>query len=206
MKIIHLTALDLDLEVSDTVHYQDDGIVESIEGKTTSLDWHYEKKFSLEETDNTLVGRKNLYYLKGQWYMHAFYLRQESHEYEHMVRWHEEMHVIRTIDLINNSGYNSSSYATQEFQIAALKRKGIGLDITKIENDFPERKFAEEVIAELGGIFAVHQKYDCILKPVKENSIDYHTIAFEIYQQAMQNSLRISKNSRRKSLWQRLFS
>ena len=48
------------------------------------------------------------------------------------------------------------------FLISILNKKGVEINLQKIEREIKDKKLREEVIAELGGVFAVHLKYNLL--------------------------------------------
>ncbi|MEI7719357.1 MAG: hypothetical protein WCI72_05795 [archaeon] len=199
MKTIHFSALDLDLEVPNIINYHDDGFVDSLEGRAAFLNWKYMGELDLsgkEQLDVTgnMLGTPAVH--KEQ-HIHIYYRHRKYPENEIKTQGHEETHALRRIDYLlgNNAGMTA-------FLISVLNKKGVEINLPKLERKIRDTEVREEVIAELGGIFAVHQKYDLLtigLPFVKE----YCDIAANYYLDSYIKT-RLKKIIPRKSLLERL--
>jgi hypothetical protein len=199
MKTIHLTALDLDLEVPDTIHYHDDGFVENIEERTAFLIWKYTGKLDLsEKKQKVLIGRMfGTPAIHKEQHIHIYYKNRKRQDCEMWTRGHEELHTIRRMDYLMDSNTGITA-----FLIAALERKGVEINLQRIKKEIKDEELREEVIADLGGVFAVHQKYDLLSMGIPFSN--YPIALAANYYFDMYTRTKLRKIFNRKSLLQKL--
>jgi hypothetical protein len=146
-KMIHLAALDLDVSVPECIEFYDDGVVRDIRAHLSFLNCKYTGKFLGDEvvmekgTNGLTAGYSNSNNDAKK--IHIFYLKSK---YELKVRGHEEAHFLDVVERLKN------------LSDLIRMRVGVELDFDKIRGQISDLDTRRETIAEIGGIFAHHQR------------------------------------------------
>lgn len=147
-KIVHLNALDLDVSVPWNVSLYDDGVVGDIREHLNELFFSYFGKFeSIPENfvPAGVAGGCTCFPINNKLYnFHTFYLDTAANTYQ--TRGHEETHFLQKINRL-------PLLFTQIFS-----EQGIGINLERISKEIFIAHDFEEIISEIGGIFAQSQR------------------------------------------------
>lgn len=187
-KTVHLNALDLDVSISEDLNFSDDGFVKSIEEHLGFLDWKYGQKMNLTRKEvRGRVGTCHRRVYGGKDFFHLFYLDSGRPIQNLEVRAHEETHFLHLVERLD--------FLSEQMK----KRQNVEIDFEEIASAIPIIDSRLEIIADLGGIYAMHCSFGfekmrdyCISLSSDKDLIS----AFDIYYLAIENSLRRSKNLR----------
>jgi hypothetical protein len=149
-KIIHLKTLDVKVDVPDMIHYQDDGAVKDVQAHAFFLIWKYGRSAKMEpllKKDEIYSGRLFYTQNKDGIFFHSFYLNNQGLLDELTTRAHEETHFIHAVKRLPNLSFEIK------------KRTGANVDFTKISSEFDDRAAYREVVANIGSVFTLHEKF-----------------------------------------------
>jgi hypothetical protein len=137
MKKIHLTALDLDLEVPDIINYHDDGFVEDVSTKRKELFRKYKIKTGVE--DNNPLGESTIVKLENEDFdIYTYYSKQAQPP----IKAHEETHVALAV-----LGITKDRKIAR--QLTSRLEEMSGINCLKSTRHIRDKDFRDEVIAFL---------------------------------------------------------
>ncbi|MBP7708099.1 hypothetical protein KA107_00300 [Candidatus Pacearchaeota archaeon] len=148
---VHLAALDLEVPVSTNVSYSDDGYQTDLNEYCNNFAIR-QGAMSMSKLPSSAQGCCDVAFTadRRRAWVRLFYLKQASPELDTHVRAHEETHFLHAIGKLD--------YLSQVMN----QRVGLSLDFKKVQEYYAGDALLEkrrEIIAELGGIFGVHQLY-----------------------------------------------
>ena len=194
-KRIRLSALDLKVPVAENVFFHDDGFVQD-------LNIHFAMKaasFSVTQREieelfenRTILGRMRAFQYRYEKHFFIAYYKNKNEIQQLQTRGHEETHVLQAT---GNLGF---------LQEAMKKRAGLEVDFDRLHGRIKDWYEFNEVSADIGGLFAVHQEFG------SERVINYYqgiahlfkffSPAFRVYKDAVNDNLPLLERIARKFL------
>ena len=183
-KRIRLSALDLKVPVAENVFFHDDGFVQdlNIHFAMKAASYSVTQKEIEELFENrTILGRMRAFRYRHETHLYIAYHQHKNEIQRLQTRGHEETHVLQAtgnLDIL---------------QEAMRKRAKLQIDFDKLHDKIKDWFEFNEVSADIGGLFAVHQEFG------SERVIGYYQgiahlfkyfhPAFQTYRMAVNNNL-----------------
>lgn len=143
-EIVHLYGLELTLNLNEFNHYfkyfiHDEGYIENLNKYNEELHKNYKIKY-VSEQDEFSTGFCQSFDLGTETHIHLMYKKQASEENNWFVRAHEETHALEEI------------FGLKKLYTHIKQETGAIVPIHKLP------KFMSEIIANIGGCFAVDKR------------------------------------------------
>lgn len=186
-KQIRLSALDLEVSIPESINFYDDGFVDNIREHADFLRFKYTGTVNADESkpiSDRVFGLTQVFGSSdsSHYAVHIFYLRDISPLH---ARGHEETHFLHLVKRL--------PYLSEAMKI----RQGIEIDLDSLKTEITEVHKKRELIADLGGIFALSQRngWDGVRNFQLHSQFrsEHFDEAFFIYFNAREKSLQESK-------------
>ena len=182
-KQIHLSALNLDLNIPECISYQDLGFVDNVKAYANFLKWKRTKDMrSLFERENEgikhignirMIEKRN-----NQYEFSIFYTHNDNPAKELLTRAHEETHFVHAVKCLDS------------LTDAAKLSTGINIDFKYVKEKIQSTEDRMEIIADIGGLYAIHRMYgsETVMNYLDNNCI-YTERAKQFYIKFLKNSI-----------------